>query len=209
MNIEIFIEETKKLGINLTEKQLSQLEKFYELLVLRNFNNMKIYSKLEKVLPSKVLKYYKFLINSSVSDKTLMFRKDGINLLTRKNQKYYFKNSNTVIPYFKKNEYYKLQLILKRTNLPNFYQMGITNLKPNINYDILLTSNIYYHCSLDVFHYIKLLKKFDIPEIQAGYDWYGFDLEAFVFMGCKVDKVLPSSPSEYNREKNYVYSIKK
>ena len=32
MNKELFIEETKKLGINLTEKQLSQLEKYYELL---------------------------------------------------------------------------------------------------------------------------------------------------------------------------------
>ena len=36
MNIELFIEETKKLGINLTEKQLSQLEKYYELLVTWN-----------------------------------------------------------------------------------------------------------------------------------------------------------------------------
>ncbi len=184
-------------------------EEFYELLVLRNFNNMKIYNKLEKVLPSKVLKYYKFLINSSASDKTLMFRKDGINLLTKKNQKYYFKNSDTVIPYFQKDEYYKLQQILKNISLPNFYQMGITNLKPNINYDVLLTSNIYYHCSFDIFKYVKLLKKFDIPEVQAGYDWYGFDLEEFAFAGCKVDKVLPSSPSEYDRNKNYVYSIKK
>lgn len=36
MNLEIFIEETKKLGINLTEKQLSQLEKFYQLLISWN-----------------------------------------------------------------------------------------------------------------------------------------------------------------------------
>lgn len=33
MNIETFIEETKKLGINLTDKQLSQLEKYYNLLI--------------------------------------------------------------------------------------------------------------------------------------------------------------------------------
>lgn len=33
MNIELFIEETKKLGINLTDKQLSQLEEYYKLLV--------------------------------------------------------------------------------------------------------------------------------------------------------------------------------
>ena len=36
MNIELFIDETKKLGINLTEKKLSQLEKFYELIISWN-----------------------------------------------------------------------------------------------------------------------------------------------------------------------------
>ena len=36
MNIELFIEETKKLGINLTDKQLSQLEDYYKLLVSWN-----------------------------------------------------------------------------------------------------------------------------------------------------------------------------
>ena len=36
MNIELFIEETKKLGINLTENQLEKLNKFYELLISWN-----------------------------------------------------------------------------------------------------------------------------------------------------------------------------
>jgi len=36
MNLELFIEETKKLGIVLTDQQLSQLEKFYELLISWN-----------------------------------------------------------------------------------------------------------------------------------------------------------------------------
>lgn len=33
MNIDLFIEETKKLGLNLTDKQLSQLEEYYNLLI--------------------------------------------------------------------------------------------------------------------------------------------------------------------------------
>ena len=33
MNIELFIEETKKIGINLTNKQLSQLDNYHKLLV--------------------------------------------------------------------------------------------------------------------------------------------------------------------------------
>lgn len=36
MNLEVFIEETRKLGINLTEEQLNKLEKFYELLISWN-----------------------------------------------------------------------------------------------------------------------------------------------------------------------------
>ena len=36
MNLKIFIEETNKLGINLTEEQLNKLEKFYELLISWN-----------------------------------------------------------------------------------------------------------------------------------------------------------------------------
>lgn len=36
MNLERFIEETKKLGIYITENQLNQLEKFYELLISWN-----------------------------------------------------------------------------------------------------------------------------------------------------------------------------
>ena len=33
MNIDLFIEETKKLGLTLTDKQLSQLEEYYNLLI--------------------------------------------------------------------------------------------------------------------------------------------------------------------------------
>ena len=33
MNIELFLEETKKLGINLTQQQLTQLEEYYNLLI--------------------------------------------------------------------------------------------------------------------------------------------------------------------------------
>lgn len=36
MNLELFIEETKKLGLNITHEQLNKLEKFYELLISWN-----------------------------------------------------------------------------------------------------------------------------------------------------------------------------
>lgn len=180
-------------------------EEFYKLLILKNFNNVEIYNKLEKFLPLEVLKYYKYLMDKS----TFAFTTDGVNLFTKKNQKYYFNNSSAVIPYLVEEKYYKLQEILKRTNLPNFDEVAITDLKIKNNYDILLTSNIYKYVNIDVFDYIKLLKNFDIPQIQAGYDWYGQYLNEFICLGCLVNTVLSSSPSEYYTKKNYVYSIKK
>ena len=36
MNLDLFIEETKKLGIELTSQQLEKLNQFYELLILWN-----------------------------------------------------------------------------------------------------------------------------------------------------------------------------
>ncbi|MGN1000792.1 MAG: 16S rRNA (guanine(527)-N(7))-methyltransferase RsmG [Bacilli bacterium] len=36
MNLETFVKETKKLGLNLTEEQLEQLEKFYQMLIYWN-----------------------------------------------------------------------------------------------------------------------------------------------------------------------------
>lgn len=188
-------------------------EEFYDFLVLKNLNNINTYNKLEPVLPIEVLKYYKYLIknNSLDSKDDLNFRNDGINLHTKKNQKYYFKNNYSVIPYFMKDNYDKLQNLLKKMPLPNFFKVNLLefNFDNDTRYDILLTSNIYNHIKTDIFDYIRFLKKIDIPEIQAGYDWYGFHLNEFLCMGCKVDAVVPSSPSEYDRKKNFVYSIKK
>lgn len=184
-------------------------EEFYDLLVLRNFNNEIIYSKLENVLPIEVLKYYRFLITNSKNKNETPFRNDGINLFTKFNKKYYFKNDNTVIPYFQQDKYYELQNKLKQQSLPKFYKKNILELNPKQKYDVLFTSNIYFHTNLTVFDYVEELNKFDIPQIQAGYDWYGTDMDAFVYMGCLVNLVTPSSPKEYDSKKNFVYSIKK
>lgn len=184
-------------------------EEFYDLLVLKNFSNEVIYNKLEKVLPIEALKYYKFLITNVKLKRQLLFRKDGINLLTKYNEKYYFKNNNTVIPYFREDKYYELQKRLKNLPLPTFYKKNILELIPEQKYDILLTSNIYFYAHLTVFDYVEELKKFDIPQIQVGYDWYGFEVDEFNYMECIINLVAPSSPREYSTRRNFVYSIKK
>ena len=77
------------------------------------------------------------------------------------------------------------------------------------NYDILLCSNIFDYTYMTSIEFVKALKKFDIPQIQACYDWFGLHREDFVNMGCQVNRVLPSAPSQYNKKLNYVYSLKK
>ena len=184
-------------------------EEFYDLLVLRNFDNIKTYNKLESVLPIEALKYYRFLITNSKQNKNSMFRTDGINLLKKYNKKYYFHDENPVIPYFNQKKYYELQSRLKNQILPNFYETDILKLTPEENYDILLTSNIYFHSNLKIFDFVEQLKKFDIPQIQAGYDWYGIDADDFRLASCIISAVKPSSPREYDRRRNFVYTIKK
>ena len=185
-------------------------EEFYDFLVLKNLNNLTVYSKLESVLPLEVLKYYKFLMMYTNKTKQIYFRKDGINLLSKKNQKYYFETDYSVIPYFEKQNYYELQEKLKKLEMPKFFQCDVLTLKSMIsdNYDIMLMSNIYDHLSLHVFEYTKLLNEFGSPEIQAFYDWYGFRLNEFICEYYSVTKVKPSSPSQFNRHENFVFSLK-
>lgn len=188
-------------------------EEFYDFLVLRNLCNKHVYNKLECVLPVEVLKYYRYLINTQIKNKRKNpnFRSDGIDLFSKKNQKYYFNKSFTIIPYFSKDNYYKLQECLKNIKLPEFLNCDIRNLKEGKkdNYDIMLMSNIYDHISVDLLEYTKLLGDLDTPEIQACYDWYGFYLDDFIKNNYHVNMVSPSSPSQYNRTANYIYSLKK
>lgn len=186
-------------------------EEFYDFLILKNFNNINVYKKLESVLPKEILKYYKYLMMYTKNTRKIYFKKDGIDLFSKKNQKYYFENDKTVIPYFIKDTYYLLQEKLKNTELPNFFQVNLLDIKSIIkeNYDILLASNIFDYVSMTSIEYVKKINEFDIPEIQVCYDWFGLYIEDFTAMGCSVNRVLPSSVKKYGKSKQFVYSLKK
>lgn len=70
MNIDLFIEETKKLGINLTGTQLSQLEEYYNLLI--NWN--------EKINLTRIIEhddvYLKHFYDSLTLSKVIDLNKD-------------------------------------------------------------------------------------------------------------------------------------
>jgi len=186
-------------------------KEFYELFLLKKFDNLVIYEKLEGVLPIEVLKYYKYLMLCTKKNQNEFFRIDGISLLSKKNQKYYFKNKKTVIPYFNSNNYYKLQKKLKETSIPKFFNCNILNEQHKFKekYDIILMSNIYNINELEFLEYTKRLQEFNCPEIQAFYDWHGDYFPLFSLRDYKVDLVEPSSPSDFTKYKNFVYSLKK
>lgn len=196
-------------------------EEFYNFFVEKNFTNIQVFQKLNKVLPKKVLEYYKHIVKyKDKCDK--IFKKDGINLLNRRNQKYYFETEKPVIPYLNKLIYYKLKFLLKKQTVPKFFEKDLMDMKDNIkgNYDIVLLSNIYNYLDLNIFQYRDFLEKLNIPQIQMLYDWYGLHLEEFNYikdisvlrqqpLNYSLDIVKPSSPSEFAPKRNFVYSLKK
>lgn len=188
-------------------------EEFYDFLIKKNFKNIYAYNKLEKVLPKEALHYYKYLLNTYKTKLSYKkcFKNDGINLLTKENKIYYFNKEKPIIPYLIKDEYYRLQEILKKTELPKFYNVNFVRLKKelNSNHDIMLLSNIYINLRSYVEDFTKLLEEYDIPEIEACYDWNGWYLNYFSNNNYQINKVIPSSPLEYNSKQNYVYSLYK
>ena len=186
-------------------------EEFYNFFINKKINNINVYNKLEPVLPKEVLQYYKYLLEKNKRMLKKCFRLDGINLLSKANKIYYFNREKQIIPYLIKDEYYKLQNILKNTNLPNFYPTNFIDLKYKLtdNYDIMLLSNIYNWLPIYLDEFTEMLKSFDIPEIQACYDWGGRFLKEFVDKGYSTNKVIGSAPTEYGLKENYIYSLYK
>ena len=191
-------------------------EEFYDFFINKNFDNIFIYYKLEPFLPLEVLKYYKYLIKNKpniIKKKKYVecFKNDGIHLLLKKNQKYYLNKEKPIIPFLIKDSYYKLQEKLKNTEIPDFYNINLLDLKSvnNNHYDILLTSNIYEYLGLGLYKYTKYLKDLDIPEIQACYDWYNLYLYDFMAYNYHIAAVFPSCKHEHGTKRNFVYSLKK
>ena len=194
---------------------------FYDFFIKKDFINKSVFEKLSKVLPKNVLEYYKYLVENR-DNLQKIFKRDGINLLSRINQKYYFKTEKPVIPYLNVHNYYKLQLLLKKQEIPKFFNKDLFELEETIkgNYDILLLSNVFNYIKMDLFEYSKFLNRLNIPQIQVLYDWHGLYLDEFnclkfvsdsreTQLKYSLDVVRPSAPKQFNDKKNFVYSLKK
>ena len=154
----------KYYGISILE-----YDEFFNYFVLNKLNDKKYFDYLVKFLPDDVRNRLCFLYDdySGLS-----------NYLTPDISDINY-DYGGIIPYFAKDEYYRLKLILGSRNLPNFYLkdfVNLTEITSKNNYDILLSSNIFYWLYLDmeeekVGEYKSLLETFDCLVIQALYSW--------------------------------------
>lgn len=167
---------------------LLEYEEFYDYFVLKKLNDEKQFKDLISYLPSDVRNRLCSLYN----------RYSGLFLYLTPDIASINYGDGHVIPYFDEDEYYRLQGILRSRGLPKFYLENFLNLPdklPKNDYDIILTSNIFYWLYLDeeeerVLEYKKILERFGCPEVQALYSWSlpvsleekflenGFDIES-------------------------------
>lgn len=179
---------------------------FMEFFIKSELKKISIYERLRSVLPRDVREFFdsKLIFGDGLYYKKI----DGIDIT---DMNVY---TGRVIPYFEKNEYYRLKRILKEISYPRFY---LTNLKElykflDKKYDIMLFSNIRNWCCESEEGFIKFLKSQYYPYlkedgvIQADYWWF------INYHTANYGEVTEIDCSEYGKSefsKDYVLSLRK
>lgn len=187
---------------------LLSYEEFYYFFVGAKAGDFEIMMKLLRCLPVesalKILNEYQTTNSLSL---VMTF-----SLVTQFSTEY---RSGRTIPYFDRDEYYRLQSILRKQEIPNFYHEDIVDL-PEIgldtSYDVVLTSNIFHWLhgedeAYKIANYKELLMKFDAPEVQALYSFSGKlpYKGRFMLEGFKIHRVESISP--YKKNRDFVVSL--
>lgn len=181
-------------------------EEFIEFFVKENYIvNRQTYNRLRSSLPTDVRKYFDKFFQENKDLKDFTFRTS----INSKKINYY---TGRVVPYFEKNEYYRLKHILKDQSLPKIYIMNLLDLYKYLDkkYDIMLFSNILLYLKMNDTEYTEFLKENYYPHlnengvIQAYYDWFG---EHFNFKLYNIDPVesIECIPGALN----YVLTLKR
>jgi len=182
-------------------------EDFFDYFVIKKLDDRRYFDNVKKYLPYDVLIKFENLynINNKIS---WIFEYDDI-LINY--------DDGSVIPYLKKENYYKLQNLLSNRELPTFYFNNFINLPRKLNnkiYDIILVSNIFNHIYSEnmieyVFEFKEILNKFNFYEMQAFYCWWlGSDFEGIL---VKNDFIINSveSSKKLKLTNDYVISLRK
>lgn len=123
-----------------------------------------------------------------------------------------------IIPYFSKDNFYKLKSIVKDSNfiLPEFYNSYLEDLPEELNlkeYDILLASNIFFWMYMSneasrVGEFKELLLKFNARNMEALYGYLHPTIrEAFLSHGFVIDDV--ESANSFRLDRDSVVTLRK
>jgi hypothetical protein len=175
--------------LKFTAIKVLSYEDFYEFFIRSNLTNTSIYLKIIEYLPPRVLSFFDELVcTGSIEDVVYA-------AMLYKGPEY---NDGSIIPYFAINEYYRLQEIIKKRDLPRFYNVNLANLNNEINttYDLMLFSNIYLYLPHTPAEFKAMLDKFKTDTIQAHYMWnQNSFVSEFIEQGFDASLVLPVNPS--------------
>jgi len=177
-------------------------EEFYRFFIVNGLDSKTIYDKLRDYLPFGVREKFDFILSSNLPLSSIKL-----------NNKMFFPpvmGDGSIIPYFDKEEYYRLQEILNKIMLPNFLCQNFVELSKENSYDLMLLSNIYNYISSTPEDYYKMLLKFKCPEFEALYAWMMPDdiLKRFTDIGFDASYV-PTVAKKSDRENDLVLSLRK
>lgn len=130
-------------------------EEFYQLFISSRLQDKDLLSKVSDVISEKK-DLSKIVLYSALSDHYINYQ------------------SGRIIPYFDKEQYYRLQSILQQIDKPTIYFQDINQLAHTLkgqSFDIMLTSNIFTWLSMSVSEFRMFLASFSVTEIQAFYTW--------------------------------------
>ncbi len=175
---------------------LFSYDEFYDYFVVKHLNDRALYDRLKEHLPYSTLKKLEKEIFSKGKRLSSFLELSDVTY-----PKY---DSGSIIPYFSKEQFYKLKAIVSDTKftLPKFYNVDLRTLPDHLNgksYDILLASNIFFWIymsneSSKVGEFKELLEKFPVCNIEALYGYLHPTIrEAFLNNGFQITEVLSSN----------------
>ena len=179
-------------------------EEFCDFFIRNKSNDKLTYAYLRTYLPTSARKYFDNLVKLRIKFSSIRINSTIISWFSKEEYERY-------IPYLEINNYYKLQELLIKSDLPTFYQKDFIKYYQNLKdkYDIMLLSNIYHWLGLEPKEYKEVLDHFDKPIIQALYSWQkNSEFTEFESLGFEISKIPPVNVSEFSPN-NYVLTYKK
>lgn len=186
-------------------KHLS-FEEFWQFFITDDLNNFALYLKIRGYLPKDVRAFFDLIRVTRLRFSSIKVRSCFSESITQDD---YLR----MLPYLTSENYYKLQEILKKSELPNCIIKEFSSIAlgdERKNYDLMLLSNIYHWMDIRPPAFKFLLDQFEPCVIQALYIWTRCgEITDFENLGFDLNTVPAVKPTLLNEGFNYVLTYKR